>query len=212
MESCSLPDSVNPGETGTFYLTFSDITDLSDMVSEDMWKCFVDTDEYYKIKRKDGNTEFQTSFTLSNYSYDDEVLWTLVYEVSYKVGNIPNGPLALQFQLANTTTLPGGFGEIFTGTVMVDQPGTTAPPFSGVVLGKGLDNNRNDVKLIQGRLNELGYTNESGFLLDVDSDFGDNTEFVVKNFKHKNGLQTSSNYFGQEVRWIRLSRQFFGLV
>lgn len=82
----------------------------------------------------------------------------------------------------------------------------SSPPYNGVVLGRGLNNNSSDVQLIQNRLNQLGYTDYNGSQLVVDGTFGENTEIAVKNFKHKNGLQNSSQYFGQveEQTWYAL--------
>lgn len=45
-----------------------------------------------------------------------------------------------------------------------------------------------DVKIIQMRLNDLGYLDENGKVLDVDGKFGSNTLYAVKQFQQDNNL------------------------
>ena len=62
-------------------------------------------------------------------------------------------------------------------------------------MGKGSIKTK-DIKTLQNRLNELGYTDNAGNALDVDGSFGPATEQAVNKYKDANGLWNFGEYRG----------------
>ena len=63
------------------------------------------------------------------------------------------------------------------------------------IMGKG-STKTEDIKTLQNKLNELGYTDDTGKALAVDGSFGPSTEQAVNKYKDANGLWNFEEYKG----------------
>jgi len=84
------------------------------------------------------------------------------------------------------------------------SPGIDSVPVLNANLIRG--SNNDDVRLLQQRLNTLGYRDARGNHLAVDGRFGPNTEFAVNAFKRAEGLLNTGQYAGVvgQTTWTHL--------